>query len=55
MIPYGKSKRIHKHHPHNECEICSENGFNKKKARQEAQKEIQSELLTLLEVNSAIS
>jgi hypothetical protein len=38
MQPYGKKKRgSGKIHPHNECGVCSENSFNKKKAREEGE------------------
>lgn len=45
MLPYGQTKRgSHKHHPHNECSICSENVILKNTARKEAEKEIQDQL-----------
>ena len=43
MQPYGREKRIHKLHPHNECGPCAENAFNKKKARQKAKKDTEEE------------
>ena len=40
MIAYGKTKRgSSKIHPHNECEVCSENGISPKRERQNAKKE----------------
>lgn len=39
MIAYGKTKRKATSHPHNECEVCSEQSVNKKTARQKSKKE----------------
>ena len=47
-IPYGLFKRGgSKIHPHNKCEVCSENTIIKKKARRRAKEEILKELLEL--------
>jgi len=47
MIQYGKKKRAGKLHPHDKCSICGENKVVKKSARQEAKKQIASELVVL--------
>ena len=45
MQPYGWTKRTHKIHPHNECSICAENSWNKKKARQKNRAVTEKELV----------
>lgn len=47
MQPYGMKKRgSSKLHPHNKCDTCSENNFNKKTARQDSKKIIRFEFET---------
>ena len=46
MIPYGMKKRgSGKLHPHDKCDVCAENRFNKKTMRQDAKKHIKQEFI----------
>jgi len=40
MQPYGKEKRHFKIHSHDKCDVCSENSFNKKRARRKSKEAI---------------
>lgn len=44
MQSYGKTKRRNKLHPHNECAVCSEQGWCKTKARQANKHVVEEEL-----------
>jgi hypothetical protein len=50
MIPYGKTKRMWKIHPHNECGVCSENKWTKSTARHQAIKDINKEVELMSDV-----
>ena len=41
MQPYGRRRRVHKLHDADRCDICAENGFNKKSERQRNKKDMQ--------------